>query len=71
MTAFNTTAAIAAQGNAHTRLLAAIEAGTAVSILFQGCPYMTCASAAAAEHVLPRKGSPRRALYTVIPYRAI
>jgi hypothetical protein len=68
MAAFEVSKAVAAQGNAHTRLMAAIANGTAVRILFKGCPYMTAPSADAAEHILPRVGSPRRALYQVVAY---
>jgi hypothetical protein len=48
-TPFSTTGAIAAQSNAHTRLMAAIANGTAVRILYNGAPYMTAPSLAAAK----------------------
>lgn len=62
------TPALYAVSRASDHLERAIQNGTAVRILFRGAPYLTAASAAAAERILPRKNSPGRKLYTVVPY---
>lgn len=60
---FSTSGAIASQSNAHARLQAAIASGAAVRILWNGVPYMTAESLAAAKLVV---GKSKR--MTIVPY---
>lgn len=61
--AFSVTGAIAAQGSAHSRLMAAIQNGTAVRILYNGCAYMTAPSREAALALIGKSRN-----MTIAPY---
>jgi len=61
--AFNVTGAVAVQSAAHDRLQRAIENGTAVRILYNGAPYVTAHSVAAAKLFIGKSRN-----MTIVPY---